>query len=412
MEYVSRCNLEVLSKFNNNTDFLVESEVCTIPRVNPFDQSIKDFLPDDPQISVCDNSNVFTYVDNNNLYINFTKSRNQVQYCSYEPLYYISNSFKLGKVSGNFNKSVRVTDEFIKVQCYDAFNKVIAKNFHTVFVKKNLNKKASDLRKHVVQMKNIPNIDNHRETRLNVLLIMIESTSRINSVRYLRNTRKYFLETLDATELLGYNKVAENTRPNMAALLTGNFIENSPCFKDPEGVDKCPFIWKEFSKLGYATHYGQDAYCTFYSYGMSGFKYQPTDYYDQPFHDANEQDKPQISHLCFNGKSTSVHVNERMFNLVSNLKDNPFFSLSMHIRMTHDSLTRAVTIDKLISKTLQRLHKNSLLNNTFIALFGDHGIRSGKVRRTFIGQLEERLPMMLMYVPPWFKNKYCSYFKI
>ncbi|CAG2222999.1 unnamed protein product [Mytilus edulis] len=58
-EYVFRCNLEVLSKFNNNTDFLVESEVCKIPRVNPFDQSIKEFLPDDPQISVCDNSNVF-----------------------------------------------------------------------------------------------------------------------------------------------------------------------------------------------------------------------------------------------------------------------------------------------------------------------------------------------------------------
>ncbi|CAG2249704.1 unnamed protein product [Mytilus edulis] len=408
-EYVSRCNLEVLSKFNNNTDFLVESEVCKIPRVNPFDKSIKEFLPDDPQISVCDNSNVFTYVDNNNLYINFTKSRNQVQYCSYEPIYYISNSFKLGKVSGHFNKSVRVTDEFIKVQCYDAFNKVIAKNFHTVFVKKNPNKKASDLRKHVVQMKNIPNMDNHRETRLNVLLIMIESTSRINSVRYLRKTRKYLLETLDATELLGYNKVALNTRPNTAALLTGDFIENSSCFKDSEGVDKCPFIWKEFSKLGYTTHYGQD---TFYSVGKPGFKFQPTDYYDQPFHDAYQQGTKQFSNFCFNGKSSSEYVNERMFNLVSNLKDNPFFSLSMHIRMTHDSLTRAVTIDQLISKTLQRLHKNSLLNNTFLALFGDHGIRSGKVRPTFIGQLEERLPMMLMYVPPWFKTNIVAILRI
>ncbi|VDH99041.1 Hypothetical predicted protein [Mytilus galloprovincialis] len=208
-------------------------------------------------------------------------------------------------------------------------------------------------------------MDKHRETRLNVLLIMIESSSRINSVRYLRKTRKYLLETLNATDLLGYNKVAENTRPNMAALLTGDFIENSSCFKDSEGVDKCPFIWKEFSKLGYTTHYGQDAYCTFYSYGMSGFKYQPTDYYDQPFHDANEHGKPQFSHLCFNGKLTSVHVNERMFNLVSNLKDNPFFSLSMHIRLTHDSLTRAVTIDKLLSRTLKDYTKIAYLTTHF-----------------------------------------------
>ncbi|XP_063412574.1 uncharacterized protein LOC134695292 [Mytilus trossulus] len=240
---------------------------------------------------------------------------------------------------------------------------------------------------------------------------MIESTSRINSVRYLRKTRKYLLETLDATELLGYNKVALNTRPNTAALLTGDFIEKSSCFKDSEGVDKCPFIWKDFSRFGYTTHYGQDAVCTFHSKDMSGFKYQPTDYYDQPFHDANEKDNRKITRFCYHGKSSSESVNERMFNMVSSLKDNPYFSLSKHIHMTHDSLTRAATIDRLISKTLQRLHKNSLLNNTFLALFGDHGIRSGKVRPTFIGQLEERLPMMFMYVPPWFKTKYCSYFK-
>ncbi|CAC5420470.1 unnamed protein product [Mytilus coruscus] len=190
----------------------------------------------------------------------------------------------------------------------------------------------------------------------------------------------------------------------MAALSTGHFLENSSCFKDKEGVDKCPLMWKEFSKLDYTTHYGQDAYCTFYSKNMFGFKYQPTDYYDQPFDDANELGKPQFSHWCFNGKSSSQYVNERMFNLVSNLKDNPFFSLSMHIRMTHNSPTRAVNIDKLIARTLQRLHKNSILNNTFLALFGDHGIRSGKFRPTFIGQLDERLPMMFIYVPPWFKS--------
>ncbi|VDH99040.1 Hypothetical predicted protein, partial [Mytilus galloprovincialis] len=149
-----------------------------------------------------------------------------------------------------------------------------------------------------------------------------------------------------------------------------------------------------------------DAVCTFYSKDMSGFKYQPTDYYDQLTMTQLKKGNRKLNKFCYHGKSLSEFVNERMFKMVSS------FSLSKHIRMTHESLTRAVTIDKLISKTLQRLHKNSLLNNTFLALFGDHGIRSGKVRPTFIGQLEERLPMMLMYVPPWFKNKYCSYLRI
>lgn len=41
-----------------------------------------------------------------------------------------------------------------------------------------------------------------------------------------------------------------------------------------------------------------------------------------------------------------------------------------------------------------------------MAVFGDHGMRFGPVRQTFIGQLEERLPMMYLYLPDRFKQKY------
>jgi hypothetical protein len=41
-----------------------------------------------------------------------------------------------------------------------------------------------------------------------------------------------------------------------------------------------------------------------------------------------------------------------------------------------------------------------------IIFFSDHGIRFGKVRETFIGKLEERLPFMFLIFPNWFYDKY------
>lgn len=42
------------------------------------------------------------------------KSRNQVEYYAYKPIYDVSNSFRLVKISGNFNEFVRLTDKFIE----------------------------------------------------------------------------------------------------------------------------------------------------------------------------------------------------------------------------------------------------------------------------------------------------------
>lgn len=247
--------------------------------------------------------------------------------------------------------------------------------------------------------------------RLNVLLVMIDSTSRINSLRYLSKTRQYLIDTLGAVEMLGYNKLADNTLVNMVPFLTGDYYENQPCLKSKHGVDNCSFIWQHFSESGYLTHFGEDwHWAATFHYSLKGFKRQPTDYDDRPFHVANEKSSKSMMDTCFHGKSSSETLHQRIFDLAYNLRNEHYFSLSTHSRMTHNYLEGLRNLDNMTLNTFKKLYENNLLNNTFLAFFGDHGMRFGKVRMTFIGQLEERLPMMFIYVPEWFKTKYSSLF--
>ena len=52
------------------------------------------------------------------------------------------------------------------------------------------------------------------------------------------------------------------------------------------------------------------------------------------------------------------------------------------------------------------MRERGQLNNTFLIIFSDHGMRFGPIRQTSLGQLEERLPFMVIVPPPWFKQEY------
>ncbi|XP_071143248.1 uncharacterized protein [Mytilus edulis] len=247
--------------------------------------------------------------------------------------------------------------------------------------------------------------------RLNILLLMIDSTSRINSLRYLPKTRQYLIETLGAVEMMGYNKLADNTMVNMVPFLTGDYYENQPCLKSKHGVDNCTFIWQNYSQSGYLTHLGEDwPWAGTFHFALKGFKRQPTDYDDRPFHVANEKGSKWMTDTCFHGKSSSETLHQRIYDLAYNLRNKHYFSLPTHSRMTHNYLEALRNVDNMTFNTFKKLYENNLLNNTFLAFFGDHGMRFGKVRMTFVGQLEERLPMMFIYVPEWFKTKFSGLF--
>ncbi|XP_064605863.1 LOW QUALITY PROTEIN: uncharacterized protein LOC135470753 [Liolophura sinensis] len=178
----------------------------------------------------------------------------------------------------------------------------------------------------------------------NVLLVGVDSMSRLNMIRQLNKTYHFLTERLGVFEFHGYNKVADNTFVNVVPLLTGKFVHEVPSSGKKIHVEKYEYMWKEFSKAGYLTLLAEDhPQIATFNYLKPGFPKQPTDYYLRPF-------------------SLAMSKNGGLW--------------------------------------------NKYFDNTILFFFGDHGMRWGALRNTYVGKMEERLPMLLLYLPPWFKSRY------
>jgi len=108
--------------------------------------------------------------------------------------------------------------------------------------------------------------------------------------------------------MYGYNRVADNTHPNVMALLTGQLAEERPS----GAIDLAPFLWKDFSANGYRTIYVEDTYTENHifsvgvnmTYSHRGFRSVPTDYYFRPLSVAMSADhslldwRPKSRRLC------------------------------------------------------------------------------------------------------------------
>lgn len=128
--------------------------------------------------------------------------------------------------------------------------------------------------------------------RLSVLVLGIDSVSRLNFYRAMPKTEKYLRET-GWINLKGYNKIGDNTFPNLMAILTGQTPQQAYSRCKPTvayKLDNCPFLWYNFRNAGYVTAYGEDetALNTF-NYLKVGFVEPPTDYYLRPYMLASEK---------------------------------------------------------------------------------------------------------------------------
>ena len=55
---------------------------------------------------------------------------------------------------------------------------------------------------------------------------------------------------------------------------------------------------------------------------------------------------------------------------------------------------------------LQWMKDDGHLNNTLLIFFRDHGARIDKIRNTFLGRIEDRMPVLAMYLPDHIKQRY------
>ncbi|GIY09410.1 uncharacterized protein CEXT_262371 [Caerostris extrusa] len=248
--------------------------------------------------------------------------------------------------------------------------------------------------------------------RLNVILMGIDSVSKLNYLRHFPNTRE-FLKKLSPFEMHGYTKVGDNTFPNLVPLLTGHFVDYywNETVKDEMFFDDLDFIWREYANRGYRTFFAEDhpGSGTF-NYFKRGFKEPPTDYYFRPlavvlYSSGLKETTIKEGPYCLNSQIEPDIIYDYKRDFLKVMDDRPYFAFSMVSTLTHDLLNHARFQDEPTVRMLEDLQDMGALNNSLLVLFSDHGIRFGDIRYTYIGKFEERMPMMFIHAPKWFLDQ-------
>lgn len=295
-----------------------------------------------------------------------------------------------------------MTDETFLVRCKNAKTKQqVYNNTHTTIL---LNKNVQE---------KLEKFDN-KSHYMSVLLVGIDSISRLNLKRMMPKTYQYLKEK-DWIEYKGYNKMGDNTFPNLMAIFTGK--NESEAFRtcNPRKIgflDKCNFIFFNYSAAGYVTAYAEDeAKINTFNYRKKGFAHPPTDYYLRPYAIASEQlviVKKDSMKYCVGPESYGERILNVAKDFAITFKDHPNFGFFWMNSFSHNELNAPSGMDYKVRNFLRDITNEGVLNNTFVIFLSDHGLRFGEIRYTDSGWLEERLPYLFFSIPKWFQKQFPS----
>ncbi|XP_072176417.1 uncharacterized protein [Diadema setosum] len=241
---------------------------------------------------------------------------------------------------------------------------------------------------------------------LNVIMLGMDSTSRMNAIRNIPKSLAYMEEELQAVFLNSYNIVGDATTGALIPMLTGKFESELPNTERGRGspVNVYPLVWKDFEKAGYVTMFAEDRpELSLFNYRLSGFKEQPTDYYMRTFWREMEAYK---SGYCLGPDPVHVVMLRYLQDFMTSYPDNLKFGFSFLTDPTHDDLNILSVMDQDLLSFMQSAKESGALNQTILVIFGDHGSRYEIVRQTFQGKLEERLPFMAIILPDVFRQRH------
>ncbi|KAI8493385.1 hypothetical protein Bbelb_287820 [Branchiostoma belcheri] len=244
---------------------------------------------------------------------------------------------------------------------------------------------------------------------MSVLMVGLDSTSRMNFMRKLPKTFKYFTETLEGHVLKGYHVIGDATTAQFLGMLTGFHEEELPNtktgVKNSTTCDVLPLVWNEFRRMGYTTMHAEDwpQYGTF-QFRLRGFIKQPTDYYMRTFWVTQDVLPESKEPYCFGATPQHHFTLKYVRDFVEAYHNIPKFAIAFLSELSHESLNMAQVADEDILTLIKSWKDKGYLNSTVFILFADHGARFSGMRELLQGRLEERLPFFGIAVPRWMKE--------
>ncbi|XP_052748161.1 uncharacterized protein LOC113520884 [Galleria mellonella] len=414
-----RLQLQIQEDENNAHNFTIKTEGCSIPAMNPFDVGIKEFVHFPKSLKECDKRNE-TLLKRNRTHIWINKDeivlndelKNNIDslICCYKSFFMPESivNIKLPFVDDrvkyesciNFSDAIEVKNEFVRVTCN--VGEICVHDEFFIFA----------LKKDYHEHNGVKEISRNK-TAYNVLFIGLDAVSRLNFHRTMPKTLAY-LQNKGAVSLDGFNKVGDNTFPNMIPMLLGISSKElqKTCLPHRKAAfDNCPFIWEWFKQAGYYTAFGEDgSRLRAFNYDGAGFIDAPTDYYLHTFMKEAEKNsgnnKDIFSYLCMHDKYFYKVLLDYVADLTFTLSDKKLFGFFWEFSMTHDYLNYPMIMDDDYASVFTVLERSKYLDDTVVFLVSDHGMRWGGIRLTKQGRLEERLPFAFILLPRSFRDNY------
>lgn len=376
-------------------NYFVKTNGCRIVKMDVMNEQIRSFFPSEKPKKINCGAPAITESDENFLWINLTETELKKFYNISSPdhlLCYFTSFSRLTDYSVvkndtinplHFGQRAKIDSEFIQVFCENSNQSQLYVDFHSFFPRKSEEKIEE------------------ADKKFNVMILGVDSVSKLNFHRMFNMTSKTIIEDLGAIELQGYNKVGDNTYPNLVPLLSGLTADelNGACLSSNASIyfDDCHFIWDDFNRKGYQTLFSEDsAVLSLFNYFKNGFEKQPTNHY---FRTILHQMEKDISYnkignykLCLGSRRPVDVLFKYIRKFIRSMKEQAFFSFYWTSSLTHDFINYPTLMDRDLSELLGFMKHENYLENTILFVLSDHGIRFGSFRQTtFQGMVEERL---------------------
>ena len=407
---------------NDNVD-----KQCIIPDLDPFDKSVMKYVwsPDPIQ---CNPIPDLLFVNEQGILQYNQSALSQYNGASFTCAFSMLKLKPGDDYSVYFEEEVKfeppvvVPSDFFRVRCKNSRRDVVYDNLHesiytgSVFQRKTIKPENS--------------------SGYSVFMFGIDSTSRLAAMRKLTKTYRYLTDALQAFIFKGYMKVGDNTFPNLLPVLTGKrpWTDDLPKlnYKDHFVDTLVHFLWSNFSAANYATLYAEDyPIIATFNTEAGGFKEQPTDHYMRPWmlgmkkvgfasevlksvllpFEYNNINLKKTSSLCFGTKPVHKHLINYYKRFAAKYSGKLRFGFSWLTQICHEFVNYLELGDDDFMEFFKFLKDKGHLKNSFLIFFSDHGSRIDDIRNTFVGRIEERMPLLSIVPPESFIIKHTSLIK-
>lgn len=402
--------------------WLVSSPKCHIPIIDPWHESIRSFVDVKGNLDCSKIARkaghpdaAISYVEDNKLFINDHERDSVPLGCCLrqvvrsedndDDLVYNETCELVNPQLASIG--LEIPYELIKLEC----PKINYTNYHS-FIVHDLEEEAAIQR--VAEKKLI------KDQYYNVVIVGMDTISRLNAYRQLNKTLQLLKDKFNMIEFYGYNKVGENTFPNLIPFLTGltpEQLTETQCWlpshytqsseSGDDYLDNCKYLWNFYQEVGYFTYFSEDwPMASTFNYLKQGFKRKPTLFYGRPFSIARQDIRfPSNSNGCSSCILDKPIVEVDLENLKSFIKKqgkSAYLAFQWINCPQHDDLNGASRVDSIVRDFFQDIHKLTYDERTFVIFFSDHGYRWNDFVSTRVGHYESSLPLLTIAPPKHF----------